>query len=520
MDDGGTVLADGVVYLDRGEIAAVGEAAAAPPAGFDQVAVLATGGTIYPGLIELHNHLPYDVLQLWQVPRRYTNRDQWGGTPEYRRLISGPMTVLGRTPGLMGAVVRYVECKALLGGVTTTQGIELFSNHGARRFYRGLVRNVEAAGDPALPNAATKVADVEATDAQRFLARLQQQSCFLLHLSEGTDARAREHFLALHFAPRRWAITRALAGIHCAALEPQDFKVLARRGAAMIWSPLSNLLLYGQTADVVAARAAGVLVGIGSDWSPSGSKNLFGELKAAHLAAGAHPDGPTPRDIVAMATCDAARILEWDDELGSLEQGKRADLIVVGDTTGDPYEHLLHGDERALRLVMVSGVPRCGEPALMHALTDGVETVAVGAEQRAVALTDASADPEIEALTLSAATSRLKDAMAHLPELALELEQAPPRLAANPGEPSQWYLALDELSDTGVSLRPHLPGPDSGVPTGPTPPLAAAKPLSQILGPLELDAITVAGDSTLFDRLDRQPNLPAGFAGGLRELYR
>ncbi len=59
MDDGGTMLADGVVYLERGEITAVGDAAAAPPAGFEQVAVLATDGTIYPGLIELHNHLSY-----------------------------------------------------------------------------------------------------------------------------------------------------------------------------------------------------------------------------------------------------------------------------------------------------------------------------------------------------------------------------------------------------------------------------------------------------------------------------
>ncbi len=519
MDDDDSVLDDGVVYLDGGMITAVRPAAESPPDGFEQLAALDTGGTIYPGLIELHNHLPYDVLQLWQVPKRYTNRDQWGGTPEYRRLISGPMTVLGRSPGLMAAVVRFVECKALLGGVTTTQGIELFSNHGARRFFRGLVRNVESAGDPALPDAATKVADVDATDAGRFLARLQKQSCFLLHLSEGTDARAREHFLALHFAPRRWAITRALAGIHCAALQPQDFKILARRHGAMVWSPLSNLLLYGQTADVVAAREAGVRVGIGSDWSPSGSKNLFGELKAAHLVAQFSADGPSPRDIVAMATRDAARILDWQDALGTLQEGRRADLILVGDKSGDPYEHLLHGDERAIRLVLVNGVARCGEPALMDALGARAETVAVGDQLRAVALAEASVDPEVEALTLAAAASRLQDALANLPQLAKKLEQAPPKLAAAPGEASEWFLALDELSDTGMDLRPHLPSPQSGRPTGPSPPLAAAEPLSHILGPLELDAITVAGDATLFDRLGAQPNLPPGFADGLRELY-
>ena len=51
----------------------------------------------------------------------------------------------------------------------------------------------------------------------------------------------------------------------------------------MIWSPLSNLLLYGDTARVDVAKRAGVRIGLGSDWSPSGSKNLLGELKIAWL---------------------------------------------------------------------------------------------------------------------------------------------------------------------------------------------------------------------------------------------
>src|SRR6266545_1651421 len=62
---------------------------------------------------------------------------------------------------------------------------------------------------------------------------------------------------------QEWALADSLAGIHCAALEPEDFKVLARYGASIVWSPLSNLLLYGQTANVQAAKQAGVKIGIG-----------------------------------------------------------------------------------------------------------------------------------------------------------------------------------------------------------------------------------------------------------------
>ena len=51
-------------------------------------------------------------------------------------------------------------------------------------------------------------------------------------------------------------------------------------GAKLIWSPLSNLLLYGKTTNVYEALAEGVLVSLGTDWNPSGSRNLLGELLA------------------------------------------------------------------------------------------------------------------------------------------------------------------------------------------------------------------------------------------------
>jgi 5-methylthioadenosine/S-adenosylhomocysteine deaminase len=263
------------------------------------------GGTAYPGLIELHNHLAYDALQLWQVPKTYTNRDQWGSgsNPQYRPLISGPMKLIGPDPELMPAVVRYVECKALVAGTTTNQGLEIFSNKGARRLYRGNIRNVEQTDGPDLPGAGTRIGDVDATDATQFLKTIKSKRCYILHLSEGTDQAARNHFLAT------WALADSFAGIHCAALKAEDFAVLAEHGASMVWSPLSNLLLYGQTADIKAAKDAGVKIGIGSDWSPSGSKNLLGELKVARLASHSDGDVFSDREILAMATTTAAQIL-------------------------------------------------------------------------------------------------------------------------------------------------------------------------------------------------------------------
>src|SRR3954471_4791118 len=382
MDAESTVLDSGALEIDAGRIAGVRPAAEPPPEGWEDVPRVPIDGTLFPGLIELHNHLSYDALPLWDVPERYADREQWGSgrVPEYRKLVTGPMAVLGKRESLLGPLARYVECKALLGGTTTSQGLGLAAAGGSvRRFFRGLVRNVESTEDPALPSVATRIADVPAAEAGSFLERLGSRR-MLLHLAEGIGTRARSHFLDLHLPDGRWALAPGLVGIHAAGLAAEDFAVLAEHGVGIVWSPLSNLLLYGATADVAAAQRAGVPIALGGDWSPSGSKNLLGELKAARAAA---PPGMSNRDLVAMATSTPARLLGWDGLLGSLQPGARADLIVVDDdrpgggggaggaggaAARDPYRLLIEASEADLNLVVLDGVPRLGRPGLMTRL--------------------------------------------------------------------------------------------------------------------------------------------------------
>ena len=193
------------------------------------------------------------------------------------------MTVLGKTLGLPQAVVRYVECKCLVAGVTTSQGIALYSNNGIQKFYRGNIRNVEDTREVDLEDAATKISDVEATQAKDFLTRLKKTHKLILHLAEGLGPTARVHFTALHLADGTWALAPSLVGIHANGLDAGDFDVLHDHGVGIVWSPLSNLLLYGGTTNVAAAKAKGVTVALGSDWSPSGSRNLLAELKVARI---------------------------------------------------------------------------------------------------------------------------------------------------------------------------------------------------------------------------------------------
>ena len=540
MDDAFTVKTDAVVFIDHGAIVAVQDRAQPAPAGFDHVPLVETGGTLFPGLIELHNHLSYNALPLWNpVPKLFQHRGQWPGHSDYRKLISGPMTVVGEyrdaqgKPSLLAPLVRYVECKCLLGGVTTSQGIMLNSNAGIRRFYRGIVRNVEQTDDPELCEAQGRIADVDAKDARSFLARLEKEdSCFLLHLSEGVtksgqaDSVARRHFLALQVAPDQWAINNRFTAIHAAGLLPEDFDVLARHGGAMIWSPLSNLLLYGATARVDAAKRAGVRIGLGSDWSPSGSKNLLGELKVAWLYSQHNLGGLFgARDLVAMATRDAAAILKWHKVLGTLESGKRADVVVIAGKVGDPYEGLIQAKETAIQLVMINGVVRYGIPELMRALGADGQSLRVGGETRRLFLEQNTADPEVANVPLSTANNALSTAFRDLRKLARELEKPKPKKATratlDAPQPVVWSLALDEIHATGVDLRPRLPfnGPRDF--TGPDRASlrAASAPLSTILQPITLDPLTVADDPNFLTVIANQPNVPDPIRTGLAQLY-
>ena len=437
------------------------------------------------------------------------------------------MKVLGLTESVMPALVRYVECKCLVGGVTTSQGIELFSNAGARRYYRGIVRNVEQTDEPDLPEAVTRIADVDAKSPERFLARLKKQTCLLLHLSEGVDQTARKHFRALQLPDGEWAISSALAGIHCAGLLNEDFRIFGGRNASMVWSPMSNLLLYGATSRVKSARANGVRIGLGSDWAVSGSKNLLGELKVARLASDEMDTGFTDRDLVAMATRDAASILGWQNVLGSLRPGARADMIVADGTAGDPYEALVRAAETDLSLVMINGVPRFGTTSLMTQLGASGERVTIGGRQRMLFMKQPSADEVVAGISLGQAKRTLVDALRRLPALASDLENSrsgPARAMAERiarSGPPIWFLALDELESTGSELRHRLPGTQGAV-TGPrlgTAPNARAIPLSQLVGPMTLDPLTVADDSKFLDRVEAQTILPAYVRTKLKEMY-
>jgi cytosine/adenosine deaminase-related metal-dependent hydrolase len=160
---------------------------------------------------------------------------------------------------------------------------------------------------------------------------------------------------------------------HGVNLDQREVAILAQRGASITHCPSSNLKLGSGIADVRALRDRGVTVGIGADGAACNNRlDGFDELRLAGLlAASLHGPGALGAwELLAMGTRDGARAMRIDADLGTLEVGKKADLIVLDPSrlagpAGDPATRIVYGGgSRAVRDVIVDGavVVRSFEP--------------------------------------------------------------------------------------------------------------------------------------------------------------
>jgi len=142
----------------------------------------------------------------------------------------------------------------------------------------------------------------------------------------------------------------AVHGVHASA---RDIRLLARRNVAVAHCPRSNAYLKVGKAPLSRMLDAGLRVGLGTDSLASNdSLSLWDELRAAQKL---HPGLLTPRQWLTLATLGGARALGLADRIGTLEPGKRADLIAVAvDSRNPPYAKIL-ADTQEVGLAMVNG---------------------------------------------------------------------------------------------------------------------------------------------------------------------
>jgi 5-methylthioadenosine/S-adenosylhomocysteine deaminase len=396
-----SVLSAGAVAIRGGEILKVWvpEAGETLPTAIELLD--ARGGIVMPGLINAHTHLPMALfrgladdlpLQEW-LERHMFPAEAAHISPESVKLGAGlacaEMLLGGTTTCCDGYfladaffdTVASAGMRAVLG-----QGVIDFPAPGVpdpaqnvptARAYAQKRRGASALVQPSIfchsPYTCSASTLTGAKQAAAELGLL-----FQIHVAETRSER--EQIADAHgCTPVRYLEHLGLLDartllVHAVWVDPDDIEIIARCGARVAHCPESNMKLASGVAPVPDFMSAGIAVGLGTDGCASNNDlDLWGEMDTAAKLHKVHRLDPTVMDAAAtvrMATGESARALGLDGAIGSLEPGKRADVIVI-DTNRPhlsplyhPASHLVYaGRAGDVRHVMVDGrwVVRDGE---------------------------------------------------------------------------------------------------------------------------------------------------------------
>ena len=378
MDAGARVIPRGAVAIRGNAIVAVDTAESIATTYIAKETIDAGGQIVMPGLINTHTHAPMvlyrglaDDLALMEWLEKYIfPAEAKTVTREFVRagtrlalleMIQSGTTAYADMYYFEEEIARETRTAGLRGvlGQTIIQFPVPDAKTPADELARTEAFLKEFAGDelivPAVAPHAMYTLDAESIKASRALAD-RYNAPVLIHLAEtkdevsGSQAKHKRSPTAYLESLNFWG-PRSLAA-HGVWLSPEDIQVLAGRGVGVSHNPESNMKLASGTARVPEMRAAKINVGLGTDGAASNNDlDMFEAMRQAallHKLVSGDPRTLPAKDVLAMATIEGARALKMDDRIGSLEVGKRADLVVVSMAGArqtpmyDPISHLVY----------------------------------------------------------------------------------------------------------------------------------------------------------------------------------
>ncbi len=381
----GTVLAPdevlhrGEVLVDKdGKIACVGCDCTAAKGYAEASVVSCAEGVISPGLINPHDHITYannpplpHLLADGKTPERYEHRHDW------RKGARGH-TIIKYASGASKALVSFAELRFAMSGVTSIAGA------GGEK---GLVRNIDD-GDLALleglpvlvANSDTfPLGDVAGTvladgcdygGGATTASEVRNYEGYLPHIGEGINDFAHNEIVCTSTDDRATKknnlVQRQSAVIHAVAIGAKDADAYRKAQTSVVWSPRSNIDLYGNTAPITMLDALGVQIALGTDWVPSGSMNMLRELHCADsLNASYFAKHFSDADLFRMVTLNAAFAVGAQNVIGALRPGYVADIAIFDGHVNKDYRAVLDAGVEDVVLVLRGGKPLYGDDAIV-----------------------------------------------------------------------------------------------------------------------------------------------------------
>ena len=360
MNASRAILQDGAVIVKGDTIVAVGPRSELDTKYSATQTVDAKGGLVLPGFINGHTHVPMtlfrglhddvtlnDWLYKYIFPAEAKNVNEefvrWGTRLAAAEQIRGGVTTYADMYYFEDAVAEETKAAGMRGVLGETfidfpapdnksEAEMLAYTEKFLKKWQGDPLIHAAAAPHSIYTCSRKTLQDAAALARKYNAPI------LIHVSEmkkeWEDSQKTNGMSPVQYLDKIGILGPDVVSAHCIFVDASDEKTLAQRGAGCVHNPSSNMMIASGVSPVAEMRAAGVAVGLGTD-GPAGSNNDLDLMEEIDLAAKLakiskmDPLALNAKAVVEMATIDGARALHMEKEIGSLEAGKKADIVLI-----------------------------------------------------------------------------------------------------------------------------------------------------------------------------------------------
>ncbi len=360
MDSGRAIVQDGSVAVQGDVILAVGPRAEIESKYAGAQVIDARGRLVLPGFINGHTHVPMtlfrglhddvtltDWLYKYIFPAEAKNVNEqfvrWGTRLAVAEQIRSGVTTFADMYYFEDAVAEETKAAGMRGVLGETfidfPAPDNKSNAEMMAYTEKFLKKWQGDGlihAAAAPHSIYTCSKKTIQDADALAKKYHAP--LLMHVSEmkkeWEDSEKANGMSPVQYLEKIGVLGPELVAAHCIFVDEADRKLLAERQVGCVHNPSSNMMIASGVSPVPEMRAAGIAVGLGTD-GPAGSNNDLDLMEEIDLAAKLakiskmNPLALNAKAVVEMATIDGARALHMEKEIGSLEAGKKADLILI-----------------------------------------------------------------------------------------------------------------------------------------------------------------------------------------------